>query len=68
MNTTMPKETEIFSYCDHCGFAIYGAKDAIRVHATRDVIHTECFSDYCDEHMFDLAVSLEKLLGYDRGD
>ncbi|MBQ8497154.1 MAG: hypothetical protein IJ489_06865 [Clostridia bacterium] len=67
MKTTIPKETCIFSYCDHCGFAIYEAKDAVRVHATRDVIHTECWADYSCEHMFELVQSVCESNGFDRG-
>ena len=57
-----------FAYCDHCGFAIDSAKEAVVITGTRDVIHSDCWAEYAEEHMFDLAVSLEKLLGYDRGD
>lgn len=58
----------VLSYCDHCGFAIYSAKDALRVHATRDLIHKDCLSDYSDEHMFDLAQSLDENSCLDRED
>ena len=69
MKTTMvTKKTEdtVFSYCDHCGFAIYDAKDAVRVHTTRDVIHSDCWSDYSREHMFEFVEKAEGDLSYDR--
>ena len=59
-------EEAVFSYCDHCGFAIYDAKDAVCVHVTRDIIHKDCWSDYSDEHMFDLAENVKNAHLYDR--
>ena len=51
--------------CDHCGARIYNPKDAIRVYATRDIIHKDCWLDYCGEHMFDLAETMDLPLPYD---
>lgn len=46
------KGVKVFSYCDHCGFAIYDASDAYIVKGSEDRIHRDCFSEYIEEHMF----------------
>ena len=45
----------MFSYCDHCGFAIYDASDAYIVKGSEDRIHRDCFSEYIEEHMFEFV-------------
>lgn len=47
-----PEGVTVFSYCDHCGFAIYDASDAYIVKGSEDRIHRDCFSEYMEEHMF----------------
>ncbi len=54
-----PSEAGAIGYCDHCGFAIYRACDALRIRATDDRIHKDCWSDYAEEHMFELAETAE---------
>ena len=49
------KTPRVLGYCDHCGFAIYSAKDALIVNESEDLIHTECWGEYSQEHMFDFA-------------
>ena len=44
------KGVSMFSYCDHCGFAIYDASDAYIVKGSEDRIHRDCFSEYIEEH------------------
>ncbi|MBQ9747069.1 MAG: hypothetical protein IJW21_09655 [Clostridia bacterium] len=45
----------MLGYCDHCGFAIYSAKEALIVNESEDLIHVECWGEYSQEHMFDFA-------------
>ena len=70
MTTRSKKHTEeiAVSYCEHCGFAIYDTKDSVRVRATGDLIHKECWSEYSSEHMFDFVENEEESWGYDRSD
>ena len=49
------KGVSMFSYCDHCGFAIYDASDAYIVKGSEDRIHRDCFSEYIEEHMFEFV-------------
>ena len=49
------KTPRVLGYCDHCGFAIYSAEEALIVNESEDLIHTECWSEYSQEHMFDFA-------------
>ncbi len=42
-------------YCDHCGFAIYSAKDMLLISVNGDRIHKDCWADYAEEHMFEFA-------------
>ena len=51
----------VYAYCDHCGFAIYDARDALIMRESRDRIHIECFSEYIEEHMFDVAEGADVL-------
>lgn len=48
-------ECRAIAYCDHCGFAIYAADEALRVKGSRDVIHTDCWEEYAAEHMCDFT-------------
>lgn len=48
------EEASAVAYCDHCGFAIYSADDAL-VLPDGDVIHADCWPEYAEEHMFDFA-------------
>ncbi len=43
------------AYCDHCGFAIYNASELLIVRTTGDRIHRDCWADYAEEHMTELA-------------
>ena len=49
------KTPRVLGYCDHCGFAIYSAKDALIVNESEDLIHVACWGEYSQEHMFDFA-------------
>ncbi len=48
-------ENPVIAYCDHCGFAIYAADDALIVKETEDIIHSDCWEEYAEEHMFDFV-------------
>lgn len=60
-----PEGVTVFSYCDHCGFAIYNASDAYIVKGSEDRIHKDCFSEYTEEHMFDFVECADKNNGED---
>lgn len=59
------KNSKAFAYCDHCGFAIDSAKKAVVIANTRDIIHRDCWTEYAEEHMFDLTQPAESSLPYD---
>lgn len=50
----------VFAYCDHCGFAIYGADDVLVIKANGDRIHRDCFSEYAEEHLFEFSEKAEE--------
>lgn len=43
----------VIAYCDHCGHAIYSPDDAVIVEATDEIIHTDCWEEYSEEHSGD---------------
>jgi len=45
----------VFAYCDHCGFAIDTADEALLVVESRDIIHADCWEEYAADHMFDFV-------------
>lgn len=57
-------ENGVIGYCDHCGFAIYSAHDAVVVDATDEMIHKDCWEEYSDEHMFDFVVEVSETDDY----
>ena len=59
------KGVSMFSYCDHCGFAIYDASDAYIVKGGEDRIHRDCFSEYIEEHMFEFVEPADEDEGVD---
>jgi hypothetical protein len=61
------KNTGVLAYCDHCGFAIYSASDALVITANGDRIHRDCWSEYAEEHMFEFAKSAEDSERFDCG-
>jgi hypothetical protein len=61
------KNTGVLAYCDHCGFAIYSASDALVITANGDRIHRDCWSEYEEEHMFEFAKSAEDSERFDCG-
>ena len=67
-NDFYQEEKRIFGYCDHCGFAIESADDAVYVPATGDRVHTDCWEEYAMEHMFDFARLLSSCARFDCGD
>ncbi len=54
------EKREVFAYCDHCGFAIETANDALIVKANDERIHRDCFSEYIEEHMFEFVEKAEE--------
>ena len=61
------KTPRVLGYCDHCGFAIYSARDALVITANGDRIHRDCWSEYAEEHMFEFAKSAEDSERFDCG-
>ncbi len=57
----------VVAYCDHCGFAIYRACDALVVTANGDRIHKDCWAEYAEEHMFEFVKSAEDSERFDCG-
>lgn len=49
-------DCQIFAYCDHCGFAIDSAEEALLIKGSRDIIHADCWEEYAEDHMFDFAI------------
>ncbi|MBQ8404992.1 MAG: hypothetical protein IJX55_11340 [Clostridia bacterium] len=49
------KTPRVLGYCEHCGFEIYSARDALVVNESEDLIHIACWGEYSQEHMFDFA-------------
>ena len=41
--------------CAQCGFAVYSENGALRVNDTGELIHEDCWSEYSEEHMFELV-------------
>ena len=46
------KKISIYANCDHCGFPIYSADEAIIINESEEIIHKECWADYSIEHLF----------------
>lgn len=49
------KVPRAIAYCEHCGFAIYSPNDALIVDGSEDIIHSACWGEYSNEHMFDFT-------------
>lgn len=49
------KVPHAIAYCEHCGFAIYSPNDALIVDGSEDIIHSACWGEHSNEHMFDFA-------------
>ncbi len=61
MNRNSPKRGDrnrIIAICDQCGFAVYACDDARMIPESEDIIHTDCWQDYAEEHMFDLTTEV----------
>ncbi len=56
----IPMKGGAIGHCDHCGFAIYSTRDALYIPTTGDRIHKDCWLDYAEEHMFELAETADK--------
>ena len=54
----------VIAYCDHCGHGIYSPDDAVSVEATDEIIHTDCWEEYSEEHMFDFVVKVSEKTDY----
>ena len=55
-----PSDYRAIAYCDHCGFAIYTAVEALLIRGSRDIIHVDCWEEYASDHMFDFAVKVNE--------
>ena len=55
-----PSDYRAIAYCDHCGFAIYTAEEALLIRGSRDIIHVVCWEEYASDHMFDFAVKVNE--------
>ncbi len=54
----------IIAYCDHCGYAIYSADDALIILENEDIIHKDCWCEYAEEHTYDFARKASDLAAY----
>ncbi|MBO4429117.1 MAG: hypothetical protein J5832_04085 [Clostridia bacterium] len=49
------RSSRMLGRCAQCGFAVYSENGALRVNDTGELIHEDCWSEYSEEHMFELA-------------
>ena len=50
------KKVSVYANCDHCGYPIYTADEAIIIKENEEIIHKECWYDYSVEHLFYFAM------------
>lgn len=55
--------TETFSghytVCAQCGYRFTRGDEALRIKETGDIVHSECYIDYADDNIDELAEKLE---------
>lgn len=48
-----------FTVCAQCGYRFVSGDDALRIKETGDIIHNDCFFDYMDDNMDEIAEKME---------
>lgn len=55
--------TETFSghytVCAQCGYRFERGDEALRIKETGDIVHNDCYVDYMDDNVTELAESME---------
>ena len=47
------------TFCAQCGYRFVRGDEILRLNHSRDLIHRDCFIDYCDDNIDELAYGME---------